>query len=63
MTTSDVAHYCGVTRQGVIKWIKQGKLKAYTTPGGHYRIWKVDFRAFLEEHNLPVDTTLFEEES
>lgn len=58
LTTGDVARYCGVSRMGVIRWIRQGKLKAYSTPGGHYRIRLSDFRAFLERFDIPVDASL-----
>jgi CheY-like chemotaxis protein len=47
---------------GVIRWIQQGKLKAYTTPGGHYRIRVADFRDFLERFRIPVDEAFFEAE-
>ena len=36
-TTSEVARYCAVTNDGVLKWIKSGKLRAFSTPGGHGR--------------------------
>jgi len=61
VTTGKVARYCGVTRNGVIRWIRQGKLKAFRTPGGHYRIRKADFRAFLERFGIPVDESFFRE--
>ncbi len=60
LTTGDVARYCGVSRMGVIRWIQQGKLKAHTTPGGHYRIRIADFRDFLERFHIPVDSSFFE---
>ena len=59
LTTSDVAEYCRVTRMGVSRWIRDGKLKAYRTPGGLFRILKSDFRDFLKSSGLPVDPDLF----
>lgn len=53
LTTGQVARYCGVSRMGVIRWIRQGKLKAYTTPGGHYRIREEDFQEFLRRFDIP----------
>jgi excisionase family DNA binding protein len=44
---------------GVLKWIKSGKLRAFSTPGGHYRIAAEDFRAFLEQYDIPVDEAYF----
>lgn len=61
LTTGDVADYCGVSRMGVLRWIRDGKLQAYTTPGGHYRIRRPDFRRFLEQHRIPVDGPIFDE--
>jgi excisionase family DNA binding protein len=47
LTTGDVARVCGVTRDGVGHWIRAGKLPAFRTPGGHFRIQKEDLHAFL----------------
>jgi len=58
-TTSEVAGYCAVTNDGVLKWIKSGKLRAFSTPGGHYRVSSEDFRAFLEKFDIPVDESFF----
>jgi excisionase family DNA binding protein len=62
LTTSEVAQYCQVTNDGVVKWIKAKKLRAYSTPGGHYRIRKSDFKDFLGRYGMPVDTNFFAEE-
>jgi excisionase family DNA binding protein len=62
LTTSEVANYCQVTNDGVVKWIKAKKLRAYSTPGGHYRIRKSDFREFLGRFGMPVDQEFFSEE-
>jgi len=59
-TTSEVARYCAVTNDGVLKWIKSGKLRAFSTPGGHYRVSAEDFRAFLEKFDIPVDEGFFQ---
>jgi len=58
-TTSEVARYCAVTNDGVLKWIKSAKLRAFSTPGGHYRVSAEDFRAFLEKFDIPVDESFF----
>jgi len=58
-TTSDVARYCAVTNDGVLKWIKSGKLRAFSTPGGHYRVSAEDFRSFLEKYDIPIDEGFF----
>jgi len=58
-TTSEVANYCAVTNDGVLKWIKSGKLRAFSTPGGHYRVSAEDFRSFLEKYEIPIDESFF----
>jgi two-component system OmpR family response regulator len=58
-TTSEVARYCAVTNDGVLKWIKSGKLRAFSTPGGHYRVAMEDFRTFLEKFDIPIDEAFF----
>ena len=40
--TGEVARICGVTRDAVLKWIKQGKLAAVRTAGGHFRVHRKD---------------------
>ena len=62
LTTSEVAAYCQVTNDGVVKWIKAKKLRAYSTPGGHYRIRRSDFREFLERYGMPIDAEFFASE-
>ena len=58
LTTGDVAKHCHVTHVAVLKWIKSGKLKGYRTPGGHYRIEVPDFKKFLIEYNMPLDSEI-----
>lgn len=62
-TTSEVARYCAVTNDGVLKWIKSGKLRAFSTPGGHYRVSVEDFREFLTKYDIPIDEAFFSGES
>ena len=58
LSTGQAARYCHVSQATIINWIKQGKLNAYATPGGHYRILLPDFLSFLETYRMPVDATL-----
>lgn len=59
LTTGDVASYCEVTSAAVLKWIDAGKLPVFTTPGGHYRILRSDFRDFLAQHGMFIDEGYF----
>jgi two-component system response regulator VicR len=54
LTTGDVARYCQVSPVTVFRWVRNGKLKAYTTPGGHYRVLKGDFHNFLKKSGMPI---------
>lgn len=54
LTTGQVAEYCHVTYRAVLKWIAEGKLKAYRTPGMHSRVSINDFLDFLEKYHMPV---------
>jgi two-component system OmpR family response regulator len=60
-TTTEVAEYCAVSNDGVLRWIKAGRLRAFTTPGGHYRVSAEDFRDFLQRHDIPIDERVFSE--
>jgi len=40
VTTTEASHFLNVTRFTVLNWIKQGKIKAAQTIGGHQRISK-----------------------
>jgi len=59
LTTGEMAEYCQVRPATVFNWIKEGKLKAYSTPGGHYRVRLADFRDFLEKYEIPIDEDFF----
>lgn len=59
LTTGQVAKCCRVSSVAVWKWIKQGKLRAYRLPGGHYRIERGALKEFLREHNMPIDPEFF----
>ncbi|MCZ6600812.1 MAG: response regulator [Acidobacteria bacterium] len=49
LSTGDVARVCGVTRDGVAHWIRAGKLPAFRTPGGHFRVRDEHLRDFLRK--------------
>ena len=58
ITTGEAAKYCHVSQATVVNWIKEGKLKAYATPGGHHRILLSDLLSFLRAYHMPVDKAL-----
>jgi len=57
-TTYEVAKICYVDMTTAIKWIKDGKLEAYKTPGGHRRIKRDDILVFLKKYNMPIPEEL-----
>ena len=54
----EVANICGVVNQTAINWIKSGHLKAFTTPGGQYRIYADDLVEFLESRDMRIPKEL-----
>lgn len=48
LTTSEASEFLQVTRFTVLNWIKQGKLQAITTLGGHRRIPKEVLTSFIQ---------------
>lgn len=44
------AKLCGVGRTTMWKWVKNKKLQAIVTPGGHHRILKKDLEGFIRDH-------------
>ncbi len=56
----EVANICGVVNQTAINWIKNGYLKAFTTPGGQYRVYAEDLINFLQSRNMRVPEELRE---
>jgi len=55
LTTGQVARACQVSVVAVKKWIRRGKLKAFRTPGGHFRIAADEFQRFRTAHRFPPD--------
>lgn len=58
LTSYQVGTLLQVNPSSVNKWVKDGRIPAFRTPGGHRRIRAGDLVAFLNEHKMPVPTTL-----
>ncbi|MEW6564293.1 MAG: response regulator [Spirochaetota bacterium] len=56
----EVANICGVVNQTAINWIRNGYLKAFTTPGGQYRVYAEDLKTFLDERGMRIPDELVE---
>lgn len=59
-TTYQIGKFCQVNIRTVIRWIETGKLKAYSTPGGHRRVKWSDLIAFLSQNRMPIPRELEE---
>lgn len=56
----EVANLCGVVNQTAINWIRNGYMKAFTTPGGQYRIYAEELTRFLESRGMRIPAELEE---
>ena len=49
-----VAKICRVSKKTILNWIYRDALKAFTTYGGHYRIWPGDLKKFIVKAGIDV---------
>ncbi len=52
-TTYDAARICNANIASIKNWIAKGLLRAFRTPGGHYRIKRRDLELFVQKYNIP----------
>jgi len=52
LTVGQAAKHVGVAERTVRRWADDGRLTAYSTPGGHRRFRLVDIEAFLESSRV-----------
>jgi excisionase family DNA binding protein len=57
-TTFEISQMCEVNPTTVQNWVKEKKLKAFLTPGGHRRIRREDLLAFMKEFGMPIPVEL-----
>ena len=55
LTTGEIARICHVSQATVLNWIRDRGLKAYATPGGHYRVVPSDLQSFAARYRMPID--------
>ena len=53
ISTEEAARLLGVSQQSVRKWCQSGKIRAKTTPGGFYKIERMELERFRQEFNMP----------
>lgn len=57
----EVANICGVVNQTAINWIRNGYLKAFSTPGGQYRVYQDDLIDFMNKRHMRIPADLVKE--
>ncbi|MBI3457962.1 MAG: response regulator [Candidatus Rokubacteria bacterium] len=53
ITTGQAARHCEVSVPTIRRWMREGRLRGFTTVGRHVRIGLDEFRRFLREHGMP----------
>jgi excisionase family DNA binding protein len=52
-STHSAARFCRVTPMTIIRWVEEGRIRAYKTPGGHRRIMRGDLEDFCRRSGIP----------
>ncbi|HEX2572522.1 MAG TPA: response regulator [Polyangia bacterium] len=58
LTSHQVGELLQVNPSSVNKWVNDGRIQAFRTPGGHRRIRVGDLVEFLGKHKMPVPRSL-----
>lgn len=51
LNTTEACKFLKVSHSTMKNYLRTGKIKAFTTPGGHYRIYKKDLMDFINNSN------------
>ena len=54
LSVGQAAKVCRVSKKTVLNWIYRDALKAFTTFGGHYRIWPGDLKKFFGKAGMDI---------
>jgi excisionase family DNA binding protein len=54
-TVGQIAKILNVARSTVIYWIKDGRIKAYQTPGGNNRVTRENLSSFMYKYDIPIE--------
>jgi excisionase family DNA binding protein len=58
LTSHQASELLQVNPSSINKWVSEGRLPAFRTPGGHRRIRAADLAGFLSAHNMPIPKAL-----
>lgn len=53
LTAGQAARHCQVSIPALKRWVRDGRLVAFKTPGGHHRIELSAFQRFLQQYGMP----------
>ncbi|HOW88895.1 MAG TPA: helix-turn-helix domain-containing protein, partial [Elusimicrobiales bacterium] len=53
-STFDIARMLEIVPGTVANWVDKGRLRAFTTPGGHRRVSREDLVSFLKKNSMPM---------
>lgn len=56
LTPREASRILGISYPTIKNWILSGKLKTFTTPGGHHRVSFAGLKPFLDQDALKSDT-------
>lgn len=54
LRAGQAARHCQVSIPTVKRWIREGRLRAFKTPGRHTRIELEEFQRFLQQYGMPA---------
>src|ERR1041385_6565302 len=54
LSVGQAAKVCNVSKKSVLNWIYKDALKAFTTCGGHHRIWPAELNKLLEKSGMEI---------
>ncbi len=57
VTTRQAARHCPISIPALKRWIRDGRLAAFKTPGGHCRIELEELQRFLRQYGMPLSPT------
>ncbi len=61
LSVGEVARILHVSKPCALNWINSGAIQAFTTYGGHHRVWPGDIKAFINHTGMDIRFDFIEE--
>ncbi len=61
LSVGAVARILHISKPCVLNWINSGALKAFTTYGGHHRVWPADVKALVDRTGMDIQFDFIDE--